>query len=122
MIACLCVGTGGFIGAVLRYLAGNQVYNETYPIATFQVKFIGSVVIGGVIAFEEHACANSYAALFLKTGLCGGFTTFSTFSAEVLGMLEKKQYLAGSCYAAISVAVCLLGVLLGKAIVNLFIE
>lgn len=122
MTACICVGAGGFIGAVLRYLAGGVIYSEDFPLATFLINFTGSVLIGTVIAVSEKTCANQNAFLFLKTGVCGGFTTFSTFSAEVLELFEKKRYLTGGGYALGSITVCVAGVLLGKVIVNLIIE
>lgn len=122
MTACICVGAGGFIGAVLRYLAGGVIYSEGFPLATFLINFTGSVLIGAVIAVSEKTCANQNAVLFFKTGVCGGFTTFSTFSAEVLELFEQKRYLTGGGYALGSVAVCVAGVLLGKVIVNLIIK
>ena len=56
--------------------------------------------------------------LFLKTGLCGGFTTFSTFSLETLGLLERGEYAMGGAYALGSLAACVLGVVAGKMLVR----
>lgn len=122
MMACICVGAGGFIGALLRYLASGIISSDGFPFATLLINFTGSLLIGAVIAVSEKTCANSNAILFFKTGLCGGFTTFSTFSSEVLDLFEKKQYLTGGGYAIGSVVVCVFGVLLGKVIVNLIIK
>ena len=58
------------------------------------------------------------AVLFLKTGVCGGFTTFSTFSLEAVGLLESGQWLKGGGYVLASVALCLAGVVLGRALVR----
>ncbi|OUP50280.1 hypothetical protein B5F19_15130 [Pseudoflavonifractor sp. An184] len=52
--------------------------------------------------------------LFWKTGVCGGFTTFSTFSLESLTLLEKGKWLLGGSYMVLSVVLCLLGVALGE--------
>lgn len=57
-------------------------------------------------------------SLFLRTGLCGGFTTFSTFSLETLTLLQEKKYLAGGVYALLSLAACVLGVWLGQLLVR----
>ena len=56
--------------------------------------------------------------LFLKTGVCGGFTTFSTFSLEAVGLLESGQWLKGGGYVLASVALCLAGVVLGRTLVR----
>ena len=55
---------------------------------------------------------------FLKTGVCGGFTTFSTFSLEAVGLLERGQWLRGGGYVLASVALCLAGVVLGRTLVR----
>ena len=56
------------------------------------------------------------AVLFLKVGLCGGFTTFSTFSLETLGLIEGGQYAIAGAYALVSVVLCVAGVLVGKVL------
>lgn len=122
MAACLCVGAGGFLGAVLRYLASLVIYHEHFPAATLFVNFIGSLVIGIVIEISEKTGTAPNLILFFKTGVCGGFTTFSTFSSEVLDLFEKRAYLTGAGYAAGSVIVCVLGVLLGRAIADFFFK
>ena len=122
MIACLCVGIGGGIGAVLRYLAGIALYHETFPAATFCVNAAGAVLIGMVIGVSEQTNAPENLILFLKTGVCGGFTTFSTFSSEVLELLEKKHCLLAAGHSFGSVILCILGVWLGKWISHMILK
>lgn len=114
MIACLYVGIGGFMGAVCRYLLSGIIQQESFPFATMLINFIGSFVIGFVIGISQKTAIPKDLLLLLKVGVCGGFTTFSTFSAETLALFEKRQYLMGGGYAAISVLICVFGVWLGK--------
>lgn len=120
MIAALCVGAGGFLGAVARYLLGLLPYQGDFPLITFAINFVGAFVIGVVfeIASVRPGMLPDNAVLFLKTGLCGGFTTFSTFSLETLSLLERGKYALGATYAFGSLAVCLIGVLAGKLFVR----
>lgn len=118
MEAVLCVGAGGFLGAVARYLVGLVPFGGDFPLMTFLVNFAGAVAIGAITAAAEPANLSHESLLFLKTGLCGGFTTFSTFSLETLSLLEGGKYAVGALYAAGSVAACLAGVVLGRLAVR----
>lgn len=92
----LIVGTGGFIGSVMRYLI--QVYIEkglasTFPWGTFVANIAGSFIIGIVFAFAEKGnLMNSEWRIFLAVGVCGGFTTFSSFAYNNLILLEEHSY------------------------------
>lgn len=115
MFSMLCVGLGGFIGAVARYLLGLLPLEGDFPFMTFIINFTGAVAIGAVFeAASIWPALPSDATLFLKTGLCGGFTTFSAFSLETLTLLEHGKYATGALYAGGSVVVCVLGVALGR--------
>ena len=119
MIACLFVGMGGFAGAVLRYLISLLPYTGDFPLLTLVTNFLGALFIGVLTGIaEEFLPLPRNMELFLKTGVCGGFTTFSTFSLETLRLLEKGKYLPGVAYAVLSVLLCLLGVFLGKVLVK----
>lgn len=92
MVAVLCVGLGGFIGSVGRYLLGLVPVEGDFPLMTFAVNFAGAVLIGAVFeAATEGSGLPDNAVLFLKTGVCGGFTTFSAFSLETLALLERGK-------------------------------
>lgn len=119
MGAVLCVGIGGFLGAVLRYGMGLVPFDGAFPWATFAVNLIGAVAIGALAEIAGRTDALSpEALLFLKTGVCGGFTTFSTFSLETVELFESGRLALGAAYAGASLACCLVGVLLGKALVR----
>ena len=121
MISALCVGAGGFAGAVLRYLLGMLPWQGEFPLITFCINFLGSFLIGAVSELALQRSLNPQLVLFLKTGLCGGFTTFSTFSLETLTLLENGRYALGGAYALGSVAACLAGVVAGKTAVRALI-
>ncbi len=89
----LLVGTGGFIGAVCRYLIGLIPLNETslFPYKTFIINIIGCIVIGIINAVAtKNNSINPQTLLFLKSGLCGGFTTFSTFALETSNIIKNE--------------------------------
>jgi CrcB protein len=73
------------------------------------------MVIGFVVGIVESKTEISpNATLFWKIGVCGGFTTFSTFSLEAVGLLERQQYWQGGPYIVLSVCCCMAGVIVGK--------
>lgn len=117
--SCLFVGLGGGLGAVARYLLSLVPVSPDFPLATLLTNFLGAVVIGGVASLAGSLPMAHNAVLFLKTGLCGGFTTFSTFSLETVTLLDERRYAAGCGYALLSVGLCLCGVLLGRALAGL---
>lgn len=102
MTAFLAIGLGAAIGAWLRWGLGlwlNPLF-PSMPLGTLAANLIGGYVIGLVIAwFAEHPGMPPEARLFLITGLLGGLTTFSTFSAEVVSALMRGLWLGGSLIA-----------------------
>ena len=92
----LIVGTGGFIGSVMRYLV--QVFVEkglatTFPWGTFVANIAGSFIIGIIFALAEKGnFINSEWRLFLAVGICGGFTIFSSFAYNNLTMLKENSF------------------------------
>ena len=117
MLNCLAVGAGGFLGAVLRYLCSLLPLGRDggFPVGTLLVNVLGAFAIGLIAeAAARRGVQNSGAVLFLKVGVCGGFTTFSTFSLETITLLSQGKTTAGMLYICASVALCLLGVLAGQ--------
>lgn len=107
----LIVGLGGAVGSILRYLAtlaGNALHCASW-IATLSVNSIGSFLIGLFMA----ACTSGDWKLMLTVGLCGGFTTYSTFSAQSLEMLRSGNFLNAGAYILGTVVLCLLFVWAG---------
>lgn len=113
----LAVGAGGFCGASLRYLVGliPALQRGAFPLHTLLINLGGALLIGLVAgAAQSGGTIEPRLLLFLKVGLCGGFTTFSTFSLEGLGLLESGRTGLFLLYVLLSVALCLGGVWLGK--------
>ena len=102
----LAVGTGSFLGGAARYLVSLAMkgLSKGFPWATLAVNLVGCFLIGllwGI--FSKNGSEGSNWALFLMVGLCGGFTTFSTFSKEALVMLQGGNVWGSAGYVAISV-------------------
>lgn len=119
----LIVGIGGFIGSVLRYL--TSVYFQTYtvstfPWGTFSVNILGSLVIGIIFGLSERADYFSPdIRLFLAVGICGGFTTFSSFSNDAFILMQGREWLKFSLYIGLSVFLGLLAVILGRNLIKM---
>lgn len=114
MIKSLCiVGIGSFIGGALRYLISicmKNVCTPGFPWGTLMVNLFGCFVIGLLFAlFGRYSSTSHPWCLLLTTGLCGGFTTFSTFANESLQMLQNGHWGSFLAYVSISViaGICL---------------
>ena len=116
----LCVALGGAVGAMGRYAISLIPVKSAFPFLTLVTNVIGAVLIGfvvGVVAGRDDISPN--AVLFWKTGVCGGFTTFSTFSLEAFGLLENKSYFSAGLYILLSVICCIIGILCGRKLAGL---
>jgi fluoride exporter len=124
LLQALLVGTGGFIGSVLRHganvLAAVLLPGARYPVATFAVNLIGCVLIG---LFEGWATRGSSICaqlrLFSVVGVLGGFTTFSTFGSETFVLARSGFAGVAAANVVLQVALGLLGVWLGHTLVTL---
>ena len=105
----LAVGAGGFIGSMLRYglsLAGQR-FSVTFPHGTLWANLLGCLVLGVVMALAaETEILSPSARLFWATGLCGGFTTMSTFIYELSRFAQDTEYWLASGYFAATLAGC----------------
>jgi CrcB protein len=119
----LLVGTGGFIGSVARYYVSRlnlQVDFFSIPVGTLLVNILGSFLLGfltGVAA--KTILLNADLRLLLMVGLCGGFTTFSTFSGENLMLMQNGQLLSVLLYTALSIILGFTAIYLGYQSSNL---
>jgi len=114
--AMFMVASGGAIGALLRFFLSTIIgAHQLFPWATLTINIAGSFAIGLIWgAFGTTEWFAQWGRLFLIVGLLGGFTTFSAFSLETLGLLQNDRYLMAAGYAVLSVAMCLFAVYLGE--------
>ncbi len=114
----LLIGTGGFIGSVLRY--GVHVWAlrwfNSFPAGTMAVNLIGSMLIGVIVGASVKNQQPAYA--FLAVGFCGGFTTFSAFALDGIRLIKDEMWGAFALYAGVSMIGGLLAVLVGMWLGN----
>lgn len=107
---------GGGLGSVLRYLVGQTISFKQFPIATLFVNVIGSFFIGWFVA--HSLSQNNTIKLLVVTGFCGGFTTFSTFSLDVIQLLQQQKIMLALTYIVISFLVCITSTAFGFYLAN----
>ncbi len=120
----LIVGAGSFIGGSVRYLLSTFLKNvcgQGFPWGTLAVNLLGCFLFGIVFAiFSKNSSTNSSLYLLLTTGLCGGFTTFSTFANESVQMLQHGNTIGFIGYVATSVIAGFVLIALGYWSVKVF--
>ena len=116
MQGLLLVGAGGALGAMGRYGISQLPWKGAFPLWTLCVNFLGAVAIGLLSGLFSQRLLGERGKLFWQTGVCGGFTTFSTFSLEAVALFQNGRYLLGGAYVLLSVALCVAGVLLGQCL------
>ena len=115
----LCVGLGGAAGAMLRYAISLIPSRTTFPILTLVTNALGALLIGIVVALSvKYTGISDKTILLLKTGLCGGFTTFSTFSLETFDLFNSRHIGLAVLYMVLSLGVCLAGVWAGEKVIS----
>lgn len=121
VIKCLIVGIGGFVGSVLRYLISLIPMNEkfSFPVKTLVTNVLGAFIIGLIVAVSlKRPDLDPKTTLLIKTGFCGGFTTFSTFALESSDLIGKGQWGMAGTYMILSVILSVLAVIAAEAIVK----
>jgi CrcB protein len=104
----LAVAFGGGLGSVARYLVGigsGKLFGADFPWGTLIINVTGSFLIGAFVGlFAARWDVTQTTRVFLTVGICGGYTTFSTFSLDAYYLMERGQSLASSAYMVASVA------------------
>jgi len=110
ILNCIIVAAGGGLGALSRYLFGFIPVKAVgdFPLSTLIINLAGSFLIGFVVPISGKILGPK-TILFFKTGFCGGFTTFSTFSLENMMLIQSGHYATAALYMFLSFAVCLAG-------------
>lgn len=116
----LLVGLGGALGAMARYALGLIPVKAPIPVTTLAVNLLGAFAIGVIACLLAGGALSEAGGLFWKVGVCGGFTTFSTFSLETLTLLQSGHPVPAVCYLLLSVALCLAGAAAGQAVGRLW--
>jgi len=114
----LMVALGGALGAMTRYgVSLSLSYKSGFPYATFTVNLLGSLLIGlaYVVIVEKMLVTGNYRELAI-VGFLGALTTFSTFSIEVVGMIQNNQLSIALVYVVTSLIFCIVAAFLGMAL------
>jgi fluoride exporter len=119
----LAVGLGGMLGSIVRY--GSVVFIQRrismpLPLPTLIVNIIGSFLLGMFVAYYLQPGKRDDFRLFLTTGFCGGFTTFSAFAVENLNLIEQKMPGVAFLYILLSVVLSIGAAMAGFALAKLF--
>jgi fluoride exporter len=119
----IIVGIGGFIGSALRYLVSRGIQANSFslfPWGTFTVNVVGCLLIGIIYGISEKGNLLSPGMrLFLAVGICGGFTTFSSFSNDAYLLLQDREWLRVTLFATLSFFFGLVAVYLGRILSKL---
>lgn len=119
---CILVGIGGFIGTVCRYLIGLLPIktDSGFPVKTFAINIIGAFVLGLIAALAaKNKAVDSRVVLMLRVGVCGGFTTFSTFAYETTDLMQNGSVGVALCYVIASVVLGILAIYSAQLLVQL---
>lgn len=109
----LVVGLGGALGTMGRYWLGDIIGRRyaTFPVGTLVINVTGSFLIAffsSLTVPESRFMVSPRSRAFFMTGICGGYTTFSSFSLQTLGLAQDGEWLYAGAYIALSVILCLL--------------
>ena len=121
MMDCIAVGFGGMIGSILRYLAGKIPVSSAsgFPYKTMTINIAGAFVLGLISAWAaKNQEVSPRLVLMLKVGVCGGFTTFSTFAYESNTLSTGGKTGLALLYILVSVSMGILAVYGGQQLIH----
>ena len=119
----LAIALGGAGGSVLRYVIGGffqRTSHSGFPVGTLSVNVIGCLAIGILVQHFMNLEPSSALRGLLVVGFCGGFTTFSAFSHETIGLVYGGAYMKAALYTALSVVLCLAATATGMVFTRSF--
>lgn len=126
LISSVAVASGGAIGSLFRYWANVFVYkffSPSFPFGTFFINVLGCFIIGVLYGISEKSeLISSNVRLFLIVGICGGFTTFSTFSVESINLLRSREILYFFLNLGGQIVLGLMATVLGLVLMRLCIK
>lgn len=114
MTGFIFVALGGALGSVMRYAVSLIPCKQSFPVLTLAINLMGALFIGYIAGLAAKRNVSGNLILFLKTGFCGGFTTFSTFSLEAYTLFQNGSFAYAGIYAFLSLFGCFMGVWLGN--------
>ena len=118
------VAIGGSLGSVARYLVAigvGRLVGTAFPWGTLVINIVGSFLIGVFVeSFALSWNVSQAMRLFLTVGICGGFTTFSTFSLDAMVLMQRGELWPAGAYIVASVVLSILGLFVGLLLVRAF--
>ena len=119
MLVYMCVGLGGGLGAMTRFWLNGVISRwsgETFPLGTLTINVTGSMIIGLFAALTDpdgRWMVDPMIRTFFMVGMCGGYTTFSSFSLQTLNLARDGEWLYAGANVLLSLSLCLLSVWVG---------
>ena len=117
----MMVGLGSFAGGILRFLLSRFVQvnsASSFPWGTAAVNLLGCFILGALYGLFDRNLPHTETRLFLTAGLCGGFTTFSSFADDMYLLLQQKHWLYFGLYVGLSFVLGLVLVWLGRSLIK----
>ena len=121
MLNILYVFLGGGLGSLLRYaISLSSSYEHLSflppPRATLLTNMLSCIILGFFIGMNQQAILSDRSKLLFMTGFCGGFSTFSTFSSEIVQLLQSGEYVSAAAYLVLSVVSGIVLILVGAGL------